>query len=80
MLVDELVELLKSKITPQLLIVIIKHQKSHILFLEQKRIVVQGLPSGNLRITVSRRNIVEEYFILNYWHFHNNALKVNQWR
>ena len=80
MQISEIITLLKSKITPSLLRTIIEYTKLHTIFIAGTIIIVQGMVSGNVRITVSRRSRVEEYFILNYFHFSEHPLKVNQWR
>ena len=41
---------------------------------------IEGLPSGNFRITVRPLGGETELFILRLTHFEQHPLKINQWR
>jgi len=80
MQIDEIIALLKNRITPSLLESIIELQKKHMVFATVGIITVHGMSSGNVRIVVNKKSGEKEYFILAYSHFKNHALKINHWK
>ena len=81
MQIDEIITVLKTKVTPSLLKVIIDLLKTHVVFLPGMIVAIRGMESGNVRITV-RHNVtkIEELFVLNFAHFQSHPLKINQWK
>ena len=80
MQIDDIIALLKARITPSFLDVIVEDQRKHTVFLSIGIINVQGTVSGNVRIVINHRTGEKEYFILSPGQFRSHPLKINQWK